>query len=202
MRRSGIFILLFMFLVLSIVIAGYFGGLGLFSGLQSSQQTATKVNVGLLPLTNNGQSPSIAFEDAIGQISMILLEREGVSSNFTIHYIRGKDLDHAGYASKWMFGVRYENRSTLAYYDKAGWTLVPWQGGLPDSEIVTGTFIAPKEIIGRNSALIFGDNPPQGEWIQKLELENGRYTVIVYRQGTTRVLLFDAVSGGLIPSYA
>ena len=202
MRRSGILILLFTLLVISLVIVGYLAGLGSFVSPQSLQQTGTKVNVGLLPLSTTGQPPSIAFEDAIDQIPRVLLEREGVSSNFTIHYIRGKDLDPAGYSSKWMFGLRYENRSTLAYYDMAGWTLVPWQGGLPDREIVAGTFIAPKEIIGRNSALIFGDKNPQDERIQKLELENGKYTVIVYRQGTVRVLLFDAISGGAIPSYA
>jgi hypothetical protein len=202
MRRSGILILLFTLLVISLVIIGYLAGLGSFVSPQSLQQTGIKVNVGLLPLSTTGQPPSIAFEDAIDQISRVLLEREGVSSNFTIHYIRGKDLDHGGNASKWMFGVRYENRSTLAYYDQTGWTLVPWQGGLPEPEIVAGTFIAPKEIIRRNSALIFGDNPPKDEWIQKLELENGKYTLILNRQGTARVLFFDAVSGGAIPSYA
>jgi len=201
MRRSGILMLLFTLLVISLVIAGYLGGFGSFVSPQSSQQTGTKVNVGLLPLSNSGQPPSIAFEDAIGQLSSVFLEKRFVSSNFTIHYIRGKDLDHAGYASTWMFGVRYENRSTLAYYDQAGWTLVPWQGGLPEPEIVAGTFIAPKEIIGRNSALIFGDSP-KDERIQTLELGSGIYTLKIHRSGITRVFLFEAFSGRLIPSYA
>jgi hypothetical protein len=202
MRRSGILMLLFTLLVISLVIAGYLGGLGSFLSPQSSQQTGTKVNVGLLPLSTTGQPPSIAFEDAIGQLSSVLLEKGGVSSNFTIHYIRGKDLNHTGYASTWMFGVRYENRSTLAYYDQAGWTLVPWQGGLPEPEIVEGTFITPKEIIERNSALIFGDNSAKDERIQTLELGSGIYTLKIHRSGITRVFLFEAFSGGLIPSYA
>ena len=141
----------------------------------------------------------IAFEEALNQLSTFFLEKKGVSSNYSIYYIRGTNLENDGRALKWMFGIKSENQSTMMYYDQAGWQSILWQGGLPEKEIVIGSILSPSEIIRKNIEIMFGSTPSQNNRIERLELNNGIYTLTVYRQDMKQIFSFDAVSGVLIP---
>ena len=148
---------------------------------------------------NPGRS---ALEYVVDQIPSALIETKGVSSNITIHYIRGITIDTEGRATKWAFGIRYGNQSTLLYYDVSGWQWIPWQGEFPGQEIRNGSFTPPKDLVRKNIGILFGSTPEQKDQIQLLELGNGIYTITLNRQEKQQILLFDATTGALIPSYA
>ncbi|MGD1005008.1 MAG: hypothetical protein ABR887_06240 [Methanoregulaceae archaeon] len=198
MRKANIIITL-LALVIILVIVIYFTGIPSLFNFYPTQQNSKNINLGLQPLPEAGLIRPIAFEEAVNQLSTFLLENKGISSNYSIYYIRGTNLENDGRALKWMFGITYENQSAMMYYDQAGWQSILWQGGLPEKEIVIGSILSPSEIIQKNIGIIFGSNPSQNNRIERLELNNGIYTLTVYRQDMKQIFSFDAVSGVLIP---
>jgi hypothetical protein len=201
MRRSNIFALLLMLVIIWLVAVAYLAGTSATPNTPSNTQTIIRPDVGLLFLPEGGQPKPIALEYVVDQIPSALIETKGVSSNITIHYIRGNTIDTEGGATKWAFGIRYENQSALLYYDVSGWHSVPWQGEFPGQEIRNGSFVPPKDLVRKNIGILFG-SAPQKDLIQLLELRNGIYTVTLKRQDRQQILLFDATTGALIPSYA
>ncbi|MCX6692315.1 MAG: hypothetical protein NTW33_09795 [Methanoregula sp.] len=202
MRRSTILAILLTLVIILLVSVTYLGGKLATPNTPSTTQTTIRPDVGLLPLPDAGQPKPIALEYVVDQIPSALIETKGVSSPITIHYIRGNNIDTEGRATKWAFGIRYENQSALLYYDVSGWQWVPWQGEYPGQEIRTGSFTPPKDLVRKNIGILFGSTPLQTDQIQLLELGNGIYTVTLNRQDSKQILLFDATTGALIPSYA
>jgi len=202
MRRSNILAILLTLVIIWLVSVTYLVGTPATPNTPSTTQTIIRPDVGLLFLPEGGQPKPIALEYVVDQVPSALIETKGVSSNITIHYIRGNTIDTEGRATKWAFGIRYENQSALLYYDVSGWQWIPWQGEFPGQEIRNGSFIPPKDLIRKNIGILFGSAPLQKDQIQLLELGNGIYTVTLKRQDRQQILLFDATTGALIPSYA
>lgn len=198
MQKSNIIITL-LALVIIVIIVIYFTGILSLLNIYPTQQNTKNTNLGLQPLPEASLIRSIAFEEATNQLSTFLLENKGVSSNYSIYYIRGTNLTSDGRALKWMFGIKYQNQSALMYYDQTGWQSIMWQGNLPENEIVIGSILSPSGIIQKNIGIIFGSTPIQNSSIERLELNNGIYTLTVYRQDVKQIFSFDAVSGVLIP---
>jgi hypothetical protein len=166
--------------------------------LQNISQNITTVNVGLRIIPDTSQSRRIAFEEAIEQLPNAQVGTMEPLSKFTIHYFRGRDLDYEGRASTWLFGVRFDNRSALMYYDASGWQSTPWDGGELEREIIWGSFVPPGDIIRDNTGLISGSDQTQKGLIKHMDLNNGRYTVTITRQEKQEIFVFDADSGALI----
>ena len=202
MRRSNILVLLLTLVIIWLISVAYLAGTPATTNPPVNTQTLIKPDVGLLFLPDAGQPRPIALEYVIDQIPSALIETKKVSSNVTIHYIRGNNIDTEGRATKWAFGVRYENESALLYYDMSGWQWIPWQGEFPGQEIINGSFIPPKDLVRKNIGILFGPTPTQKDQLPILELGNGIYTVTLNRQDRQQILLFDATTGALIPSYA
>jgi hypothetical protein len=202
MRRSNIFILLLTLVVIWLISVAYLAGTPSTPNTPANTQTIFKPDVGLLPFLDAGQPKPVALEDVIDQIPSALIETRRVSSNITIHYIRGNNIDTEGRATKWAFGVSYENESALLYYDMSGWQWIPWQGEFPGQEIINGSFIPPKDLVRKNIGILFGPTPTQNDQLPLLELGDGVYTVTLNRQDSKQILIFDATTGALIPSYA
>jgi len=206
MRRSSIIILLIIFVVFWLGAITYLSGNP--SGkasventpqvLQNISQNITTVNVGLRIIPDTSQSRRIAFEEAIEQLPNAQVGTMEPLSKFTIHYFRGRDLDYEGRASTWLFGVRFDNRSALMYYDASGWQSTPWDGGELEREIIWGSFVPPGDIIRDNTGLISGSDQTQKGLIKHMDLNNGRYTVTITRQEKQEIFVFDADSGALI----
>jgi len=199
MRRNEIILFLLALVIIWLVSITYLAGTRPDITPQVNAQNIKKSDVGLIYLPDAGQPKPIAFENVFDQIPSFLVETKGISSNVTIHYIRGNNVDTEGRATKWVFGIRYENQSNLLYYEEAGWQSVPSQVGFPEQDIRTGTFIPPTDIVRKNSGILFGSTPVQKDRIQLLELANGIYTVTVNRLEKQQIFLFDAKTGALIP---
>ena len=202
MRRSNILILLLTLVIIWLVSVTYLVGTPPTPNTPMNTQTIIKPDVGLLLLPDAGQPQPIALEYVVDQIPSALLETKGIAPIITIHYIRGNNIDTDGRATKWAVGIRYENQSALLYYDVSGWQRIPWQGEFPGQEIRNGSFTPPKDLVRKNIGILFGSTPLQKDQIQLLELGNGIYTVTLNRQDRQQILLFDATTGALIPSYA
>jgi len=199
MRRSSITILLIATVIIGLVGIAYLTGVISFGNGTGDLQTDTNIDGGLRPVPDTTiPSSLITFEDALDQLQQHLKGTPS-SSNFTLHYIRGTDLDIQGRAAHWVFGVRYDNQSVLEYFDAPGWRSVSWEGAAPEKEIVGGSFVSPKSLIERNTGVLFASDPKQEGLIKRIDLMNGKYTVILERQGTPQTFVFDAGSGGLIP---
>jgi hypothetical protein len=166
--------------------------------LQNVSQNITTVNLGLRIIPDTTQSHRIPFEEALEQLPNAHPGSMEPLSNFTIRYFRGRDIDYEGQASTWMFGVRFDNRSALMYYDASGWQSTPWDGGELDSEIIPGSFVPPEDIIRGNAGLLSGPEQTQKGLIKDMDLNNGRYTIRITRQEKQEIFVFDADTGALI----
>jgi hypothetical protein len=199
MRRNEIILFFLALVIILLVFVIYLAGTSSDITPQVNAQNIKKSDAGLLYLPNASQPRPIAFEDVVDQIPSFLFETKGVSSNITIHYIRGNNIDTEGRATKWVFGIQYDNQSTLMYYDVSGWQSVPKQGGFTEQDIKTGTLIPPTDLVRKNLGILFGSTLVQKDQIQLLELSNGIYTVTVNRLENQQIFLFDAKTGALIP---
>jgi len=198
MRRSSITILLITAVIIGLVSIAYFTGTIPFANRAEDVQNDTHTDAGLQTVSGTTPSSLTTFEEALDQLRQNLKGNPS-SSNYTLHYIRGTDLDFQGRAAHWVFGVRYDNQSVLMYFDAPGWRSVSWEGAAPEKEIVVGSFVSPNSIIMRNRRVLSASDPKQEGLIKRIDLMNGKYTVIIERQGTQQTYVFDAGSGGLIP---
>jgi hypothetical protein len=198
MRRSSITILLIAAVIIGLVGIAYFTGTISFGNRAEDLQTDTDADAGLQTVSGTTQSPLTTFEEALDQLSQ-RLQATPSSSNFTLHYIRGTDLDVSGQAAHWLFGVGYDNQSVLMYYDNPGWRSVSWEGALPEKEIGEGSFVSLAKFINRNAGILYASDPQREGLIRRMDLMNGKYTITMERQGAQQTFVFDAASGELIP---
>jgi hypothetical protein len=200
MRRSSITILLITAFIIGLVGIAYFTGTISFGNRAEDVQTNTNADADLqkVPDTpDTAQSTLTTLGYALDQLRQHL-QATPSSSNFTLHYIRGTNLDVRGQAAHWVFGVRYDNQSVLMYFDAPGWRSVSWDGAVPEKEIVEGSFVSPMNIIRRNTGILYASDPKQEGLIKRMDLMNGKYSVTIERQGTQQTFVFDAGSGVLI----
>jgi len=198
MRRSNIMILLITAVIIAVVGIAYVTGTLPFGNRPADVQTETNTDGGLQLVPDTTQSSLTTLGDALDQLRQHLRATPS-SSNFTLHYIRGRDLDIQGRAEQWVFGVRYGNQSVLMYFDDPGWRSVSWEGAVPEQEIVVGSFVPLTKFIYRNAGILYASDPQQEGLIKRMDLMNGKYTITMERQGAQQTFVFDAASGELIP---
>jgi len=198
MHRSSITILLIAAVIIGLVGIAYFTGAIPFANRPADVQTNTNADAGLQTVPDTTQSSLTTLKAALDQLSQ-RLQATPSSSNFTLHYIRGTDLDFQGRAAHWVFGVRYGNQSVLMYFDAPGWRSVSWEGAVPEKEIVADSFVSPSKVINRNAGILYASDPQKEGLIKRMDLMNGKYTITMERQGRQQTFVFDAASGELIP---
>ncbi len=200
MRRSSITILIIVAVIIGVVGIAYFTGTIPFGNRAEDLQTGMDADAGLQPVPetpDSRQSSLTTLNVALDQLHQYLLATPS-SSNFTLHYIRGTDIDFNGRAAHWVFGVRYGNQSVLMYFNAHGWQSVSWEGAAPEKEIVDGSYLSPTGILKQNAGTLYISDPKQEGLIKRLELMNGKYTITIERQGMQQTFVFDAGSGVLI----
>jgi hypothetical protein len=198
MRRSSITILLITAVIIGLVGIMYITGTISSGNRPADLQPDANADGGLQTVSGTTQSSLTTLGDALNQLRQHL-QATPSSSNFTLHYIRGTDLDVSGLAAHWVFGVRYGNQSVLMYYDAPGWRSVSWEGALPEKEIGEGSFVPLTKFINRNAGILYASDPQREGLIRRMELMNGKYSVTMERLGAQQTFVFDAASGELIP---
>jgi hypothetical protein len=197
MRRSHIITMLIALVIIGLVMTAYVIGIPPFGNIPAETENHENAGGGLAALPETTQSSQITFEEAVNQLQQYLRGNLG-SPNFTLHYVRGKDVDYQVRATQWVFGVRYANQSVLMYFDNPGWRSAPWEGAAPEKEITMDSIITPRTIIRHNRVLLSGSDPVEKILIQRLELMNGKYSLTIGGQGNQQTFVFDSTSGALI----
>jgi hypothetical protein len=173
---------------------------------QSPQETPKPAS-GFTSMNIPYESPSYNnFDDALLDIAGVELA-DNTSTNAIVSpekevlYISGRGLDSSGNASTWIFAVRHANSTFIVTYNRNGRSIVNWPAGFSGPVILTDQIIRPRELMDRNRALIFGNWSANETFSQDLVLEDGNYTFTQSRQGASRNLIFNAVTGVLISSH-
>ena len=170
------------------------GLLILCSACTGPETKKPEVNVGLSQVPTQEISPSITFDEAIqafGEYS----RTSGSAEKFPVYYLFSRDVDAAGNASSWLFGVRQENGTALLMYDRTGWKINPWNATLPEEEIVLSQVIPPGTLFARNKEVLSGASSPSIPESRDLVLKEGTYTLTIRSGNTSRTLMFNATTG-------
>ncbi len=156
-------------------------------------------NAGLAQITVAADSSRISFEEA----RQILRDYRSDSLNEsadgnTAYYMLSRDVDEAGTATSWIFGVSSGSGAEFLVYDKTGMTTIPWNATLPAEAIVMDSIVSPGSLFSQNKAVISGSSSPAIPERWDLELQRGIYTLTIISGNSSRSLDFNATTGALI----
>jgi hypothetical protein len=167
---------------------------------QPPQDKTSQQNGGLKLITVPEESPYISFDVAHQNLREYRPDPTNESTAIkTIYTIYGMNIDGSGNATSWIFGVRHSGGTELLAYDRSGWIQIPWNAPSLSEEIDVDRIVSPARLFSENAAVILG-NPsstiPDGK---DLELKQGIYTLTITSGNTSRILMFNATTGRLIP---
>jgi hypothetical protein len=155
------------------------------------------IDAGLSQAETQELSRYISFEEA--QQEFENYSRAGGSDEkLPVYYLISRDLDRSGNASSWLFGVHQDAGTVLLMYDRSGWKINPWNATLPSEEIVMNRVVPPGTLFSRNKGVIFNTSSPSGPESRDLVLKQGVYTLTIRSGSSSRTLMFDATTGGLM----
>jgi hypothetical protein len=160
------------------------------------QNLSPKTDVGLVPLNMSKGSQFVSFEDAIDHFGEPDINTPDSNNAATrILFILGGNLDNAGNAQRWVFGINKGVTNNLWVYDPSGWTVIPYSGTLPHEEIVPSSLMSPGRLFTINHDAILGDQLSAAPEKRDLDLRNGTYRITITSGSTSRTLIFNATSG-------
>jgi hypothetical protein len=151
------------------------------------------VTGGLSQVVTEEISPYISFEEA----KQAFADYAGPSGRLPVYYLLSHDVDSAGNASSWLFGVYQGNGTVLLIYDRTGWKINPWNATLPKEEILLDGVVPPGTLFTRNKNSIIPAASPAVPESRDLVLKEGVYTLTIRSGSTSRILTFNAATGGL-----
>ena len=147
------------------------------------------VTGGLSQVVTEELSPYISFEEAKQAFADY--------GKVPVYYLLAHDVDSAGNASSWLFGVYQGNGTVLLIYDRTGWNINPWNAKLPAEEIMLDGVVPPGRLFSQNKESIFPAVSPAVPESRDLVLKEGVYTLTIRSGSTSRILMFNAATGGL-----
>jgi hypothetical protein len=164
---------------------------------RNQTQTQSPVaDVGLVPLTISQGLELVSFDEAINSLEGRNIHSKTSDDNkVTLFFIQGGDLDDAGNARQWIFGINNGKTNELRVYDHNGWTVVPYGGSLPSHEILPDAVIFPGRLFSENRVAILGDTLSPAPQHRDLDLRNGTYRITITSGNSSRILIFNATSG-------
>jgi hypothetical protein len=142
-------------------------------------------------------SPYISFDEA----KEAFRNYAGPSGELPVYYLLSHDMDSAGDASSWLFGVYQGNGTVLLIYDRTGWNINPWNAMLPAEEILLDGVVPPGTLFTRNKESIFTAASLAVPESRDMELKEGVYTLTIRSGSTSRILMFNAITGGLMSGH-
>jgi hypothetical protein len=194
MKRSNIFILLFMLVLVWLAVVAYLGILG----SNESSRAGSKIDIGIRPVIEPALKENYNLDDVNRIIIGVQLDALNETSEKDIYYILGKDVDENGNASTWIYGIHHPLGKSMMLYDRSGWRIMSWGGILPDAPIQLGTLTPLHNIFIRNNEMINNNSTPSGNFKRQVELMANTYIITTSDDKKNRVFTFNATSGALI----
>ncbi len=152
---------------------------------------------GLSQIEAEEKSPYISFDEAKQEFGRYN-SPDGSGAQLPVYYLYSRDMDRAGNAMSWLFGVRQGNGTVLLIYDRTGWKINPWNATLPSEEIRLEQIVPPGTLFARNTEAISGKAASSPGESRELVLKQGVYTLTIRSGSTSRILMFNAITGGQI----
>jgi len=184
--------------------AGLIVGLLICAGciFGSPQQTPpvnnTPVNdTGIVPIVMGSGSLNggYSLEDAEAAVANQIRVNESIH-NISVYLILGTNVDTAGRAKCWIFGVREGKSITLWAYDRSGLAPIAWSGDLPNQMIDTASILPPEKAI----AIIYtNDRNTTGYY--NVEISNGDYKINEVSGASSPEHMINATTGVLISTH-
>ncbi|MFA5221429.1 MAG: hypothetical protein WC391_03985 [Methanoregula sp.] len=199
MRRISI-----LFLAIILVCAFCIGAAFVLPALQpksSAPAHITPGNVGITAIQPLALIQPIEMQFALNEIKRYQPDPAMNRMNETIHYIGAKNLNDAGAATSWIFGVRNNNVTTIYIYDRNGVAIIPWDAGLPLQDIDFSTVLTPGELITSDRLQIPSINSSLVQTGVVLELMDGNYIITRPQGSSPQILTFNATTGALVSVY-
>jgi hypothetical protein len=167
---------------------------------QPPQDKTSQQNGGLKLITVPEESPYISFDVAHQNLREYRPDPTNESTAIkTIYTIYGMNIDGSGNATSWIFGVRHSGGTELLAYDRSGWIQIPWNAPSLSEEIDVDRIVSPARLFSENAAVILGNPSSTIPDRKDLELKQGIYTLTITSGNTSRILMFNATTGRLIP---
>ncbi len=96
-----------------------------------------------------------------------------------VYFIEGNDIDAAGNAASWVFGVGSSPDNTMIEFDGNTWTTTRYGGSLPSEEIFLTGIVDPAGLFAQNQQAIAAGSPAGSPVTRNLVLSDGVYTLTV-----------------------
>lgn len=114
-----------------------------------------------------------------------------------IKQVRGGNIDENGKASRWTFIVEHSGKVSIVSYSEEGTTYSGSPGSVSLPEIIPGQIMSPAKLVEKNHDRIF--NASQTAVTRDLSLVGNNYTITIStKRGPSEILVFNAITGGLI----
>ena len=110
---------------------------------------------GLSQIEEEEKSPYISFDEAKQEFGRYS-GPDGSGGQMPVYYLYSRDMDSAGNAKSWLFGVHQGNGTVLLIYDRSGWKINPWNATLPAEEIPLDQIVPPATLFSRNNEALSG----------------------------------------------
>lgn len=193
-----------LFLAIILVCAFCIGAAFVLPALQPKSSGPTHItpgNVGITAIQALALIQPIDMQFALNEIKGYQPDPAVNRMNETIHYVGAKNLNDAGAATSWIFGVRNNNVTTIYTYDRNGVAIIPWDAGLPPQDIDFSTVLTPDELIASDRLQRPSINSSLVQTGVGFELIDGNYIITRPQGSSPQRLTFNATTGALISVY-
>lgn len=197
MRRS-----LFVIIVICLLVAGLFLGSYLAGSFAGTEPVPTNVT----QQPKYSPTPVIAQTLDKGPFSLektnllaadLQMDLPNETMEKEIRYIQAENVDDAGRAMAWIYGVVGPDGETRLVYDAGGWDIAPWTGGLPYTPIDINNTMPLGVLMQENQKLLATS---AGEK-RRVALWNETYRITISGTSGIRTYAFDAITGTLVESH-
>jgi hypothetical protein len=157
-------------------------------GLQG--QGGTPQGSGISDITPRNEFRQVSLDEAIGA-----LNGTGTPGSVHIYYIRGEGVDINGSARTWTIGTIRQANPFFFVFSAKGSEVVNLSYPLPAQEIPINAIMSPGDLFSQHRLLIQDVTNNGKISLDNLEIRKGAYTLEVRSGNTTKMYLFDPVTG-------
>lgn len=199
MRRSAIIGILAALVLVWLVAVAYLAMAGTAPAPTQtvpSKPARQPVDRGFVPLIPSDPA-RFSFTEVSELAALYPLEHLNGSVEKDFYYIAGKNVDPAGNAATWIYGMKNATEVFYLVYDVGGWQLVPAADTFPAPAIDTGALYNVSRIFAENGDLVASPSVTGRE----IEITANTTRILVREGAETKSYAFDSRTGALIPSH-
>lgn len=151
---------------------------------------STPQGSGITDITPRDEFRQVSLDEAIGA-----LNETGTPGPVHIYYIRGEGVDINGSARSWTIGAIRQTKPLFFVFSAKGSEVVNLSYPLPAQEIPVNSIMSPADLFSQHRLLVQDITNGGKIFLDNLEIRKGVYTLEVKSGNTTKMYLFDSLTG-------